>query len=40
MRKMNIVIRDDIEEQFRKTIAYHLGVKKGNISKAIEEAIY
>ena len=34
MGKMNIVIRDETEELFRKKVAYHMGMKKGNISKA------
>jgi hypothetical protein len=40
MRKMNFVIREETEEQFRKAIANRMGVRKGNISKALEEAIY
>ena len=38
-RKMNIVIKDETEERLRRAIADYMGVKKGNISKAIEEAI-
>lgn len=40
MGKMNIAIADEAENSFRMAIAKHMGVKKGNISKAIEEAIY
>jgi hypothetical protein len=32
--------RGQTEEQFRKAIANHMGVRKGNISEALEEAIY
>jgi hypothetical protein len=39
MGKMNIAIKDETEERFRQTIGYCMGAKKGNISKAIEEAI-
>ena len=36
---MNVVISDRTEERFRKAIADYMGLKKGNISKALEEAI-
>lgn len=39
MGKMNIVLPDDIEEKFRKAIFEKKGMKKGNISEALEEAI-
>ena len=39
MGKMNVVISDDIENRFRKTIAMYWGIKKGYISRALEEAI-
>jgi hypothetical protein len=39
MGKMNIVIRDETEKRFRRAIADNMGVKKGNISKALEQAI-
>jgi hypothetical protein len=39
MVKMNVVISDDIENRFRKTIARYWGFKKGSISRALEEAI-
>jgi hypothetical protein len=39
MGKMNIVIDDKLEEQFRKAVFQKKGMKKGNISEAIEEAI-
>jgi hypothetical protein len=37
--KMNIVLEDAVEERFRKTIFQSKGMKKGNISEAIQEAI-
>lgn len=36
---MNIVLPDDIEDKFRKAIFEKKGMKKGNISEALEEAI-
>ena len=39
MGKMNIVVDDKLEDQFRKTVFQRKGMKKGNISDAIEEAI-
>ncbi len=39
MTRMNVVIDDELEEGFRKTIADHKGLRKGNISEALEEAI-
>jgi hypothetical protein len=37
--KMNIVIENDIEERFRRTVANSKGFKKGNISIALQEAM-
>jgi hypothetical protein len=37
--KMNIVLDDKLEEKFRKTVFERKGMKKGNISEALEEAI-
>jgi hypothetical protein len=37
--KMNIVLEDAVEERFRKTVFQSKGMKKGNISEAIREAI-
>ncbi len=37
--KMNIVLSDELEEKFRKVVFQRKGMKKGNISKALEEAI-
>jgi len=39
MGKMNVVIGDKTEMRFRDAVARHVGVKKGNISRALEEAI-
>lgn len=39
MGKMNIVLDDRIEEQFRKAVFKRMGMKKGNISLALEDAI-
>lgn len=39
MGKMNIVIDDKLEEELRKTVFQRKGMKKGNISEALEEAI-
>ena len=39
MAKLNVVIKDDTEDRFRKAVSEFLGLKKGNISKAVEEAI-
>jgi Ribbon-helix-helix domain len=39
MGKMNIIISDDTEERFRKAVSDSKGMRKGNISIAIEEAI-
>jgi len=39
MGKMNIVLNDDLEKRFREAIFKTKGMKKGNISEALEEAI-
>jgi hypothetical protein len=39
MGKMNIILSDDTEDRFRKAVSSSKGMKKGNISIAIEEAI-
>ena len=36
---MNIVLDDKLEEQFRRAVFQRKGMKKGNISEALEEAI-
>jgi len=39
MGKMNIVLDDKLELKFRETVFERKGMKKGNISEALEEAI-
>ena len=39
MGKMNIVLNDDLERRFREAVFKTKGMKKGNISQALEEAI-
>ncbi len=39
MGKMNIVLNDKTEEDFRRAVFESMGMKKGNISLALEEAI-
>jgi len=37
--KLSCTIDDDLDKQFRDAVAKRLGMKKGNIKKAIEEAM-
>jgi hypothetical protein len=39
MGKMNIVLDDELERKFREAVFKKKGMKKGNISGALEEAI-
>lgn len=39
MGKLNISIRDEIEDRFRARVFKRKGMKKGNLKKAIEEAM-
>lgn len=39
MGKMNVVLPDDVEERFRRAVFERMGMKKGNISEALEEAV-
>lgn len=39
MARMNIIISDELEEKFREMVFVKYGLKKGNITKAAEEAI-
>jgi hypothetical protein len=37
--RRNVVIRESLDERFRKTIAVRDGLGRGNLSAALEEAI-
>jgi hypothetical protein len=39
MAHINLVIDDDLDKQFRNEVNKRLGMKKGNIKIAIEEAM-
>ena len=39
MGRIQIVLSDDLEKEFRDEVFKNLGMKKGNMSLAIEEAI-
>ncbi len=39
MGRMDIVISDELENEFRKIVAVKMGLKKGNVSIAVEEAL-
>lgn len=39
MARINVVVGDELDTKFRKEVAIRLGMKKGNIQKAMEEAI-
>jgi len=39
MGRIDIILSDDLEKKFREEVAMRLGMKKGNMSIAIEEAI-
>jgi len=39
MGKINLIIPDKLEKEFRETVFKKYGLKRGNISQAIEEAI-
>jgi hypothetical protein len=39
MGKINIVLKDELEERFRRAVFESKGMKKGNISVAMEEAL-
>lgn len=39
MARINLVIDDNLDAQFRNEVAKRLGMKKGNIKVAIEDAM-
>jgi DNA-directed RNA polymerase specialized sigma24 family protein len=39
MARINLVIDDELDDLFRREVAKRLGMKKGNIKIAIEEAL-
>ena len=39
MGKMNIVLTDELEKRFRRAVFERKGMRKGNISDALAEAI-
>jgi hypothetical protein len=39
MGRIDIILPDDLEEEFRAEVAKELGMKKGNLTLAIQEAI-
>ena len=39
MARMDIIIPDDLEKRFREEVFKRLGMKRGNITQAVQEAI-
>lgn len=39
MGKLNVIIREDIDQKFREEVFTRKGMKKGNLTKAVEEAM-
>jgi len=39
MARVNLTISDELEEKFREMVFKKYGMKKGNITKAVQEAI-
>lgn len=39
MARVNLILSDELEREFREKVFERYGMKKGNIAKAIEEAI-
>ena len=38
-KKLTIIINDELDERFRETVFKSLGMRRGNLTKAVEEAI-
>ena len=39
MVTLNVVIKDELDEKFRRTVFEKMGMKRGNLTEAIEEAL-
>ena len=39
MGKLNVVLHDDIDDKFRRAVFARIGLKKGNLTEALEEAL-
>lgn len=39
MAKINFIIKDDIDKKFREEVFKRKGMKKGNLTEALEEAM-
>ena len=39
MARINFVLNDELDQEFRMEVARRIGMKKGNIQIAVEEAI-
>ena len=37
--RVDVILKDDLEKEFRMQVAKSLGMKKGNLTVAIEEAV-
>jgi hypothetical protein len=37
--RLNLVVDEDLEQKFRRAVFERYGMKKGNIQKAVEEAL-
>lgn len=39
MGKLNIKVKDKVDQKFRATVFKRMGLKKGNLTKAVEQAM-